>query len=79
VAAMLKVQANKKLLQQQVMEDTGNIVLLKDLHNIAARVVPKKDVQSVVETLSAAPGRYGCPSHWLYFNFIFYLQELMLS
>ncbi|ELU08802.1 hypothetical protein CAPTEDRAFT_194064 [Capitella teleta] len=56
VAGLLKIQANKKLVQQQLMEDTGNVVLLKDLHNIAARVVPRKSVKSVVETLSAVPG-----------------------
>ncbi len=38
---LLKLRANKKLLQNHLMSTTGKTVTLKDLHNIAARNVPK--------------------------------------
>lgn len=55
---LLSLHANKKLVQKQVMEDTGKVVILKDLHNIQAWTVPNKTVQSLIEALKSVPGRY---------------------
>ena len=38
VEEMIRVNANKKLLQQHVMEKTGKTVILKDLHNITTEM-----------------------------------------
>ena len=42
VENMLKVKANKKMLQNYVMQKTGKNVILKDLHNIQSNI-KKKD------------------------------------
>ena len=39
-AKLLQMQANKKLLQQELCQSTGKVVLLKDLHNLS--LVTKK-------------------------------------
>ena len=36
-AKMLAMKANKKRVQQHILESTGQVILLKDLHNISAR------------------------------------------
>ena len=33
---LLQLNANKKLIQQQLTKETGNVILLKDLSNIAS-------------------------------------------
>ena len=45
VENMLKVKANKKMLQNYVMQKTGKNVILKDLHNIQSNIKKKdKDI-----------------------------------
>jgi hypothetical protein len=45
VENMLKVKANKKMLQNYVMQKTGKHVILKDLHNIQSNIKKKdKDI-----------------------------------
>ena len=55
---LLKLRANKKLLQNHLMSTTGKTVTLKDLHNIAARNVPKfrNDFRELVEEMKSIKG-----------------------
>ena len=32
---MLEVKANKKMVQQHIFKQSGKVVILKDLHNVA--------------------------------------------
>jgi len=36
VLSMVALKVNKKLLQQHLMAETGQVVILKDIHNISA-------------------------------------------
>ena len=37
VKLMLKMKANKKLIQQHISQGTGKLVTLKDIHNMATK------------------------------------------
>ena len=62
VENMLKVNANKEMLQNYVMQKTGKNVILKDLHNIQSNIKKKdKDInkgplEQVHATFSERPG-----------------------
>lgn len=53
VRGLLKLQANKKLIQKKIQEETGKVVLLKDLSNVASSMKQgtKNDLQRTVEAL----------------------------
>ena len=55
---LLNLRANKKLLQNHLMSTIGKTVTLKDLHNIAARNVPKfwNDFRELVEEMKSIKG-----------------------
>lgn len=59
---MLKVQANKKMVQHYIMEKTGKKVGLKDLHNIQTdrkkKMVTsaKSEIEQVYDILSSGCG-----------------------
>ena len=55
---MLDLKVNKKLLQNHLSKTSGQIVLLKDLHNIAATSKDKKlsGIEEAVEELKKVPG-----------------------
>lgn len=57
---MLSLKANKKLLQNHLMQDTGKVVLLRDLHNIAAQQRPsqKNDFAELVGQMKKTPGNH---------------------
>ncbi|KAH3772447.1 hypothetical protein DPMN_173785 [Dreissena polymorpha] len=62
IANMLSVKANNKMITQQVMNETGKFLLLKDIHNLHAKLKSTtKDVttlQSAVDHLSKCNGAY---------------------
>ena len=55
---MLDLKVNKKLLQNHMSKTSGQVVLLKDLHNIAASSKDNKSsrIQEAVEELKKVPG-----------------------
>ena len=55
---MLQLKVNKKLLQQHVSSTSGQVVLLKDLHNIGARnsLLNNSDVSGAVTELKKSSG-----------------------
>jgi len=62
VQSLLSVRANKKMIQTRVMEETGKVVKLKDIHNIkATNKSPNSDMtmlQAGVENFSQSPGAF---------------------
>ena len=56
------MNVNKKLLQQKLVEETGNVVLLKDLTNIASAGKhgrSRNDLDATVNTLMLRYGESG--------------------
>ena len=59
VSDMLALKVNKKLLQQHMMVETGQVVILKDIHNISAlssNSDRNKDLEQAVKALKKAEG-----------------------
>ena len=51
---LVKIRVNKKLLQEKLPVEIGNIVTLKDISNIAARIKSgekQTDLESTINTL----------------------------
>lgn len=57
-ANLLHMQINKKLLKDKLQKDTGKIILLKDLSNIASEF--KGSPNSLDETVKRLQDVYGC-------------------
>ena len=55
---MLDLKANKKLLQQHLSEVTGNVVLLKDLHNVNKHNHTRNDFQELIEEMKRVEGMW---------------------
>ena len=58
---LLQMNVNKKLLQQELVQETGNVILLKDLTNIATAAKHGKsrnDIDVTVDTLMTRYGKY---------------------
>jgi len=55
---MLSMKANKKLVQNHLMKDTGKVVLLKDLHNIAATLKhpQRNNLTELISQMKNSPG-----------------------
>ena len=53
------MKANKKLIQQQLSQETGNIILLKDLSNIATTHKKAKSRNDLNLTVGALMDEYG--------------------
>lgn len=55
---MLDLKVNKKLLQNHLSKRSGQVVLLKDLHNIAAssKSTSSSVIEEAVEELKKVPG-----------------------
>ena len=50
--SLLEIKANKKLVQQTLTQESGNVILLKDLSNLASSMKsPKNDLDAVVKML----------------------------
>ena len=59
VSDMLALKVNKKLLQQRIMTDTGQVVILRDLHNIGAasfNTNKDEDLEAAIKELKKAEG-----------------------
>lgn len=61
VAELLALDANKKLVKRKVQEQTGKVVLLKDLSNIRSGNKPttRNDLEKTVHLLQDAYGTRG--------------------
>lgn len=56
---MLDLKVNKKLLQSHLTKKTGQVILLKDLHNIASfsKQGASNGIENVVSELNKVPGK----------------------
>ena len=57
-AHLMKLQVNKKLLQDALQKETGKVILLKDLSNIAAKY--KEKPQSFQQVIQNLQEQHGC-------------------
>lgn len=57
--SLLQMDANKKLVQQQISQESGKIVLLKDLANIAANSKKGKSKNDLDTCVSQLLDKYG--------------------
>ena len=58
-AALLKMKAKKKMIQQQLTQETGNVVLLKDLTNIALLEKRGKTRNDLDKSVTLLMEKYG--------------------
>ena len=56
VKEMMKLKANKKLIQASLVKDGNRVILLKDLHNLQAEDRPKNCGNTLVQQLDNIPG-----------------------
>lgn len=58
--SLLEMKANKKLVQQELCQETGNIILLKDLSNLVNRRgrASRNDLDAVVNLLMNKYGEF---------------------
>ena len=59
VASLLQMDTNKKLVQQQISQESGKIVLLKDLANIATNSKKRKSKNDLDTSVSELIDKYG--------------------
>ena len=61
---MLGLKANKKLLQNHLSKKSGNVVILKDLHNLSSSSSSKEsnitEIQKTIDKLNEKPGKFEC-------------------
>ena len=58
VSTMLKLKANKKLVQQHIASKCGRVVILKDIHNVNNHQNDKSnDLEAAIQELQKAPGK----------------------
>ena len=61
VKSLLRVQANKKLVQQHISQALGKVVTLKDLSNVRAQIDDQStkgnELETVVKDLTAINGK----------------------
>ena len=50
------MKGNKRILRNHVMKETGKVVLLKDLHNIAAKAKNSGDFDSLLAEMRKEEG-----------------------
>lgn len=68
---LLRMKANKKLVQEEISKESGKVVLLKDICNIATAAKkgkPRNDLDLNVQTLK---DRYGTCNTYMPHNIIF--------
>ena len=58
-ARLLEMRANKKMIQQELSQETGNIVLLKDLSNIATSHKKGKTRNDLDTAVALLMNKYG--------------------
>ena len=59
VETLLRMKANKKLIQQEVSKDTGKVVLLKDICNIATASKQSESRNNLDVTVQTLTNKYG--------------------
>ena len=57
VEGMQRMRPNKKILQAELVKDTGKYVILKDIHNIQTKISPKSDADSLLAEMRKVPGK----------------------
>ena len=65
---LLKVKANKKLVQNHLMSITGKTVTMKDVHNVAAKSKSnfRNDFQELVKEMKKVNGKIVSQYNMLY-------------
>lgn len=58
---MLRLKANKKLIQDKLASTTGKVVLLKDLTNISSRIKSADTRNDIQESIRSLTEVYGTP------------------
>lgn len=53
------MNANKKLIQQKMAKESGNVILLKDLSNIHTATLQGKSRNDLDETITSLVEKYG--------------------
>jgi len=61
-AKLLEMKANKKMVQHELSLETGNIILLKDLTNIAASLKQGDTHNNLDATIGLLMNKYGKPT-----------------
>ena len=61
--SLLEMGANKKLVQQKLIEETGNIIILKDLSNIRCNAHKGKSRNDLDSTVKSLMEKYGMYQH----------------
>ena len=61
-AKLLEMKANKKMVQHELSLETGNIILLKDLTNIAASLKQGDTRNNLDATIGLLMNKYGKPA-----------------
>lgn len=59
VAALLHMKANKKLVQDQLSTETGKVILLKDISNIATAAKQGRSRNNLNTTVQSLKDNYG--------------------
>lgn len=62
-SSLLQMNANKKMIQSQLSQETGKVILLKDLTNIATEVKQGSSRNSVDAVVHNLMGKYGMYVH----------------
>ena len=72
---MLEVKANKKMVQQHIFKQSGKVVILKDLHNLASKDKRNEviNVSTLVEEMKKVNGKQ------IQVKYIFCLLKLFIT
>ncbi len=57
--SLMKLGANKKLVQQKLIEETGNVIILKDLSNIRCNALKGNSRNDLDSTVKLLMDKYG--------------------
>ena len=57
--SLLEMGANKKLVQQKLIEETGNVIILKDLSNMRCNTRKRNSRNNLDSTVKALMEKYG--------------------
>lgn len=62
--SLLSMKANKKMIQHALCQETGNIILLKDLSNLVSttKKTPGNDIDVVTKELTEKYGKLSVPT-----------------
>ena len=63
---LVKIRVNKKLLQEKLPVEIGNIVTLKDISNIAARIKSGEKQTDLESTINTLQNNYDQKRCWIF-------------